>query len=73
MFKHGMTDNEGAFRTPWINPAFTHNLQIINKKGLIFLEQPSPEFDTIPCGAPHGTTIEHLKGVLLIIKAIKDT
>jgi site-specific DNA recombinase len=55
VFKHGMTYSEGAFRTPWINPAFTHNLQIINKKGLLFLEQPSPEFDTIPCGAEEGT------------------
>ena len=55
VFKHGLMFSEGAYRTPYINPVFTHNLQIINKKGLLFLEQPSQDFGAIPCGAGEGT------------------
>lgn len=55
VFKHGLSYSEGAFRTPYINPALTHNLLIMNEKGLLFLEQPDQDFDTIPCGAEEGT------------------
>lgn len=55
VFKHGLSYSEGAFRTPYINPVLTHNLLIMNEKGLLFLEQPDQDFDTIPCGAEEGT------------------
>lgn len=55
VFKHGLSYGEGAYRTPYVNPAFRHNLLKINKKGLLFIEQPSRDFNTIPCGAEEGT------------------
>ncbi|GAA4131987.1 hypothetical protein GCM10022216_02630 [Sphingobacterium kyonggiense] len=48
MFKHGLTFREGAFRTTWINPVFEHNLLILKKEGLLFLEQPNDDPGKIP-------------------------
>jgi site-specific DNA recombinase len=55
VFKHGLSYSEGAFRTPYITPALRHNLLKMNKKGLLFLEQPSSEFNRIPSCAEEGT------------------
>lgn len=35
VFKQGPTSEEGAFRTPWINPRFMHSSQIIKEKELL--------------------------------------
>jgi len=43
-FKHKLTYVNGAFRTNYINPVFKHNLQALKEKGLLFLEQPHPDF-----------------------------
>lgn len=51
VFKQGITFRDGAFRTPYIHPEFAHNLLTLNKKGLLFLEQPKQDLSIIPsCG-----------------------
>ena len=52
VFKRGLAFSDGAFRTPWVNPMFQHNLFYINKKGLLFVEQSSEKNETISFGAP---------------------
>ncbi len=47
VFKAGLMFNEGSFRTPFINPALSHNLLILKEKGLLFLEQPSQDLNKI--------------------------
>ncbi|MBL4678079.1 MAG: recombinase zinc beta ribbon domain-containing protein [Mucilaginibacter sp.] len=55
VFKHGLSYKDGAFRTPHLHPAFCHNMLKLNKKGLLFVEQPSADSDRIPCCAEEGT------------------
>ena len=47
VFKHGLVFHGDAFRTLSINPAFNDNLLITKEKGLLFLEQPSDNFDRL--------------------------
>ena len=55
VFQHGLMYKDGAFRTPYINDGFQDKVLILNKKGLLFVEQPSRDLDTIPSGAEEGT------------------
>ena len=51
VFKQGLIYQDGAFRTPWVNPAFAHNCLILKQKRLLFCEQPLEDFTSIPfCG-----------------------
>jgi site-specific DNA recombinase len=54
VFKQGLTFKDGGFRTPWFNPQFGHNYQIINEKRLLETEQPLTDFSTIPFGGGRG-------------------
>jgi len=54
VFKQGLTFIEGVFRTPWLHPAFEHNLLTLKAKRLLFLEQPSDNFGGIPRGGAGG-------------------
>jgi site-specific DNA recombinase len=45
VFKGGLTYVGGLFRTPFLNSALAHNELILNEKGLLFVEQPSQNFD----------------------------
>jgi hypothetical protein len=51
---HVVMYKEGAFRTLYINEAFEDKTLIPNKKGLLFVEQPFWEFNTIPCVRKKG-------------------
>ena len=44
----------------------------MNEKGLLFLEQPDQDFDTILCDAVQGIKLEHIEDILLIIKEIHN-
>lgn len=55
VFKYGLSYKEGAFRTPYVNPAFRHKMLKINKKGLLFVEQSLVKPGTIPSCAGEGT------------------
>jgi hypothetical protein len=51
VFKEGLTFRDGMFRTPYINPAFEHNVLSLKQKGLLVVEQPSKDFNSISsCG-----------------------
>ncbi|TAN02256.1 MAG: recombinase family protein [Chitinophagaceae bacterium] len=39
VFKGGIAVNGGVLRTPYLHPALSHNELILNKKGLLFVEQ----------------------------------
>jgi site-specific DNA recombinase len=54
VFKHGFKFFEGVVRTPWIHPAFNHNLLILKEKRLLFLEQPNQNSGGIPRGGAGG-------------------
>lgn len=41
VFKDSLAYSNGMFRTPYVNPAFEHNLLNINEKGLLIYEQAS--------------------------------
>lgn len=58
------------FRTPWINPEFEANLLNINKKGLLFVEQPSDFSLSFPLGGVSGSPLEHLEVILAIIREV---
>lgn len=40
VFKQGITFRDDAFRTPSVNPAFSHSVLKMKEKGLLFVEQP---------------------------------
>ncbi len=52
VFKHNLVYSEGVFRTPFINNAFALNYFNANKKGLLFVEQPSAFSGQNPFGSP---------------------
>lgn len=54
VFKQGLTFADGTFRTPSLNPVFHHNYQTLNKKGLLFVEQPIGNNTQIPCCGKGG-------------------
>lgn len=47
VFKGGLMFRDGAFRTPYINPALSHNSLILKEKRLLFVEQPFQNFHEI--------------------------
>ena len=48
VFKDNLAYGEGSFRTPFIDQTFEDNLQIVNKKGLLFYKQSSLKSDVFP-------------------------
>ena len=63
VFKQGLTFRDGAFRTPSVNPTFSHNILKMKEKGLLLVEQPLDLSDGLPlCGergirTPGGLTL----------------
>jgi len=55
VFKPGLTFRDGAFRTPLVNPTFSHNVLKINEKRLPFVEQPSDLSGGLPLCGERGT------------------
>jgi hypothetical protein len=70
VFKRGLTFKDGAFRTFWINLEFKANLLNINKKGLLFVEQPFDFSLDFPSGGVSGSPLEHLEVILAIIREV---
>lgn len=54
VFKQGLTFKEGMFRTPSINPAFTHNLLILKKIRLLEIEEPPTELLPVSLSGERG-------------------
>ena len=52
VFQHNLTFKNTGFETPLINEAFYDNYLIANKKGLLFLEQPSLGLGVNPVSSP---------------------
>lgn len=80
VFKHGFTFFEGVVRTPWIHPAYNHNLLIIKEERLLFLEQPNQNSGGIPRGGAGGTRLEpqpapfpENEDYLLLLQDLLDT
>lgn len=52
VFDRGLVYEKGAYRTPRLHPALSHNELIMNEKGLLFVEQPSDIWRQIPLSSP---------------------
>jgi hypothetical protein len=68
--KLNLTFKDEGFRTPWFDPHFGHNYQVLNKKRLPETEHPPGGFSTIPFYGDHGPPLEHLQETLRIIREI---
>jgi len=56
-----------------INPSFPYNTLKINKKGLLFLEQPSEKTDLNPICTVDGKFFEHLIAFLELLDTISQS
>ncbi|HEX5552721.1 MAG TPA: hypothetical protein VFX43_05680 [Chitinophagaceae bacterium] len=54
VFKQGLTFREDTFRTPAINPAFSHDLLRMKEKRLLLVEQPLSPHQEFPFGSGNG-------------------
>ncbi|MDB5024571.1 MAG: site-specific recombinase, invertase Pin [Mucilaginibacter sp.] len=70
VFKQGLTFKDEGFRTPWFNPQFGHNYQVLNEKRLLETEQPLEDFSIIPFCGDQGTPLQHLQEILRIIREV---
>jgi len=55
VFKQSLVLEKDGFRTLYLSPLFSDNIQKINKKGLLKIEKPSTTSGVGPVSAPGGT------------------
>lgn len=60
LFKDNLTWDDGMFRTKCIDPTFYDNLLKVNKKGLLFYEQPFAKSDNNPISVPQRTKLKKI-------------
>ncbi|HEY9562079.1 MAG TPA: hypothetical protein VIR29_14960 [Anseongella sp.] len=52
VFDRGLVYSDGAYRTPWLHPALSHNQLKMKEKGLLYVEQPNDIWRQIPLSSP---------------------
>jgi site-specific DNA recombinase len=54
VFKDGLMFNDGAYRTPYLIPALSHNQLILKEKGLLFVEESFANSGVTPVCSEDG-------------------
>lgn len=72
VFNYSLSYSEGAYRTPYLHPLFTHNALILNEKGLLFYEQPVRNGVESDLCTPNGNIIELSTSFLTFLNDIQS-
>jgi site-specific DNA recombinase len=60
VFSNSLHYKDGSYRTPFIDPIFAHNVNILKEKGLLLIEQSDVFLGATPGRSEDGSVTEHL-------------
>lgn len=68
-FDNGLSYAEGSYRTHFLHPALSHNLLLLNEKGLLIMQKPVKKIGISPTRVDDGADIE-LSSFLALMELI---
>lgn len=71
VFDNKLYWKDDHYRTPYMIPAFTHNLLILKQKQLLELDERKGIFEEIPRGGAQGPIIEPLTNLLSFLHSVQ--
>src|SRR3546814_9787999 len=70
VFDRGLVYSDGAYRTPWLHPALSHNQLKMKEKGLLYVEQPNDIWRQIPLSSRSEEHTSELQSLMRISYAV---